>query len=37
MTVADSHRGEVDAAFAWLERAYLQRNDGLSQMKREPC
>ncbi|HEY7379515.1 MAG TPA: tetratricopeptide repeat protein [Steroidobacteraceae bacterium] len=26
-------RGEMDFAFEWLERAYLQRDTGLSQMK----
>ena len=29
-------RGEVDLAFAWLERAYVQRDPGLSFMKIEP-
>jgi TolB-like protein/tetratricopeptide (TPR) repeat protein len=29
-------RGEVDAAFAWLERAYEQRDGGLSEMKISP-
>jgi len=29
-------RGEVDLAFAWLERAYDQRDGGLSQMKPDP-
>ena len=27
---------EADLAFAWLERAYVQRDPGLSQMKTEP-
>ena len=26
-------RGESDAAFVWLERAYAQRDSGLSEMK----
>ena len=30
-------RGEVDLAFAWLERAYVQRDPGLAEMKAEPC
>jgi serine/threonine protein kinase/Tfp pilus assembly protein PilF len=29
-------RGEVDRAFEWLERAYAQRDSGLSQIKRQP-
>jgi TolB-like protein/Tfp pilus assembly protein PilF/predicted Ser/Thr protein kinase len=29
-------RGEVNEAFAWLERAYAQRDSGLSQMKGDP-
>jgi len=29
-------RGEVDLAFAWLERAYDQRDPRLSEMKRQP-
>ncbi len=29
-------RGEADRAFEWLERAYAQRDPGLSQMKGEP-
>jgi TolB-like protein/Tfp pilus assembly protein PilF len=29
-------RGEVDLAFAWLERAYVERDPGLSEMKYEP-
>ncbi|MEE8367683.1 MAG: hypothetical protein V3S30_05150 [Thermoanaerobaculia bacterium] len=28
--------GEVDSAFEWLERAYDQRDAGLSEMKGEP-
>jgi tetratricopeptide (TPR) repeat protein len=33
--IAEAHavRGEVDAAFEWLERAYLQRDGGLAEMK----
>jgi serine/threonine protein kinase/Flp pilus assembly protein TadD len=36
--VAEVHgaRGEVDAAFEWLERAYAQRDGGLTQMKQNP-
>jgi adenylate cyclase len=30
-------RGEVDLAFAWLERAYVQRDPGLAEIKAEPC
>jgi serine/threonine protein kinase/Tfp pilus assembly protein PilF len=29
-------RGETDKAFEWLERAYKQRDGGLSQMKGDP-
>jgi serine/threonine protein kinase/Tfp pilus assembly protein PilF len=29
-------RGEVDRAFEWLERAYAQRDSGLSQLKGQP-
>jgi Flp pilus assembly protein TadD len=29
-------RGEADACFEWLERAYAQRDSGLSLMKTEP-
>jgi tetratricopeptide (TPR) repeat protein len=29
-------RGEADHAFEWLERAYSQRDGGLSQMKTQP-
>jgi len=29
-------RGEVDRAFEWLERAYEQRDPGLSEMKPQP-
>jgi predicted Zn-dependent protease len=31
-----AYRAEIDSAFAWLERAYLQRDAGLSQMKGDP-
>jgi tetratricopeptide (TPR) repeat protein len=36
--VAEVHaaRGEVDAAFLWLERAYAQRDGGLSGVKTNP-
>jgi tetratricopeptide (TPR) repeat protein len=30
------YRGEVDEAFAWLERAYAQRDSGLLQVKGDP-
>ena len=33
---ANAYCGNVDAAFEWLERAYRQRNAGLSQMKFQP-
>jgi adenylate cyclase len=29
-------RGEQDQAFAWLERAYRQRDGGLSEIKTDP-
>ena len=29
-------RAEADLAFAWLERAYVQRDPGLSGMKTQP-
>ena len=29
-------RNEVDHAFEWLERAYDQRDPGLSEMKTDP-
>ncbi len=29
-------RGEADRAFAWLERAYVQRDGGLTEMKGDP-
>ena len=31
-----AERGEVDRAFEWLERAYAQRDSGLSQIKGQP-
>jgi TolB-like protein/Tfp pilus assembly protein PilF len=31
-----SARGEADSAFAWLERAYEERDSGLSHLKSEP-
>jgi serine/threonine protein kinase/Tfp pilus assembly protein PilF len=31
-----AYRGETDNAFEWLERAYKQRDAGLSQMKSDP-
>ena len=36
--VAEAHgaRGEVDAAFEWLERAYAQRDGGLSELRAIP-
>ena len=33
---AFAYRGEADSAFAWLERAYAQRDPGLSNMKQDP-
>ena len=30
-------RGETEAAFEWLDRAYAQRDPGLSEMKTDPC
>ncbi|HEU4333112.1 MAG TPA: protein kinase [Candidatus Eisenbacteria bacterium] len=37
--IAEVHaaRGEADAAFEWLERAYEQRDGGLVEMKPEPA
>jgi adenylate cyclase len=29
-------RGEADLAFDWLERAYVQRDPGLADMKTNP-
>jgi len=36
--VADVHgaRGATDLAFHWLERAYVQRDGGLADMKLDP-
>jgi hypothetical protein len=36
--IAEVHafRGEVDEAFAWLDRAYAQRDGGFSEMKGDP-
>jgi tetratricopeptide (TPR) repeat protein len=36
--IAEVHafRGDNDAAFAWLERAYAQRDGGLSEIKGDP-
>jgi serine/threonine protein kinase/Tfp pilus assembly protein PilF len=31
-----AYRGEIDKAFEWLERAYKQRDGGLSEMKGDP-
>jgi TolB-like protein/DNA-binding winged helix-turn-helix (wHTH) protein/Flp pilus assembly protein TadD len=31
-----AYRGEVDQAFAWLKRSYLQRDPGLNQLKLDP-
>ena len=31
-----AYRGEVDRAFEWLDRAYVQRDGGLSQIKGDP-
>ena len=36
VAVVYAARGEVDLAFEWLERAYVQRDTGLSEMKPEP-
>jgi hypothetical protein len=35
LEIADAHayRGEADAAFMWLDRAYLQRESGLYWLK----
>ena len=33
---ANAYCGNVDLAFQWLERAYAQRNAGLSEMKLQP-
>ena len=29
-------RGDADSAFAWLERAYIQRDQGLTEVKVDP-
>ena len=36
--IAEVHafRGEIDQAFAWLDRAYAQRDGGFSEMKGDP-
>jgi hypothetical protein len=36
--IAEVHafRGESDKAFEWLERAYKQRDPGLTQIKNDP-
>lgn len=31
-----AHRGEVDAAFSWLDRAYQQRDPGMLYVKGDP-
>jgi hypothetical protein len=31
-----AYRGEVDRAFEWLQRSYLQRDPGLNQLKLDP-
>lgn len=31
-----AYRGEVDQAFGWLDRSYLQRDPGLDQLKLDP-
>ena len=33
---AFAYRGEADTAFAWLERAFAQRDPGLSNMQHDP-
>jgi len=33
---AYAYRGETELAFEWLERAYIQRDSGLSMMKIDP-
>jgi hypothetical protein len=37
-TIAEiyAYRGETDKAFEWLERAYVARDVGLSNMKGDP-
>jgi hypothetical protein len=36
--IAEVHafRGEIDAAFTWLDRAFVQRDGGFSEMKGDP-
>jgi hypothetical protein len=34
--MATATRGETDKAFEWLERAYEQRDGGLSEIKGDP-
>jgi hypothetical protein len=36
--IAEAHgaRGELDAPFEWLERAYAERDGGLAEMKLDP-
>ena len=38
MQVADVHaaRGEADAAFEWLDRAYAKRDTGLAHVRTDP-
>jgi tetratricopeptide (TPR) repeat protein len=33
---AFAYRGEADTAFTWLERAFAQRDPGLSNMQQDP-
>ena len=33
IALAYAYRGEMDPAFEWLERAYVQRDPGLGMMK----
>jgi eukaryotic-like serine/threonine-protein kinase len=33
---AYAYRGDIDKAFQWLERAYVQRDGGLTQVKGDP-
>jgi eukaryotic-like serine/threonine-protein kinase len=33
---AYAYRGEIDKSFQWLERAYVQRDGGLTQVKGDP-
>ncbi|HEY4492510.1 MAG TPA: tetratricopeptide repeat protein, partial [Acidobacteriota bacterium] len=32
----NAYRGKIDSAFEWLERAYAQRDGGLSEIKGDP-